>query len=978
MSPLSSLEVPLSIWHANVNGMGPRTEEVRNASADFAVVVLQDTRLRGTRVNAEFWRRHWPGYTAYFYCHDDDGPGSVVLTHQSFRTGLVLRTSVGRQRLISVKLHCRDGRVLRISSLYASQGLLERSLLDLAADAPAWLLVGDFNARHSELGCQSSNDSGELLNSFIEESGAVVLNDPRVPTFSHCSYSFSDCLDWALCSPSISSRLNCRVGTDIGSDHLPLVLASSSGARGRRVPVAPPVRWRTSRVEPRVWDSFCATLGTKLSSIATPVVGPATPELIDRLAEEVECAVTQSADLTLMRSAPTVHSHRLKFPWWLRSLIEERKHLRLLLSRSSPPDPSIRRSLNYLRRAIREAIPAYHRELAERKAKQFSSGPRGEEFWPSVRQWFRTVTPTLPPLQYGSVTAVTAKERADVLGSHLETALSGHQSPEFDAAFLQETEELVTAHRFTQEDTSPDPAPTSAVTGREVAREISRLYSGRAPGPDGISTDMLKHAPFRLAVVLAELFTLSLEVGYVPKRWKQTYVRMLPKPGKVLTRPVDFRPIALTSCVGKVLERLFARRLLLYCDSHQLLPEEQSAFRKKRGPQEQVVLLAQKALQAMNGGEATAVVALDMAKAYDSVWHAGLKRQCLEAFPGPTAKWIWSFLGGRKAAVLEDGFLSEEFGIRAGVPQGSPLSPLLYIFYTRGMPLLRGEGVGSTVYADDIAFWACRLTPLASWRVLEAGLRSLLRWLNQWRMSLSLEKTHLAFFSRRPNWSNADFGTPGFLGLQLEWRTSVTLLGVTLDRQLSLIPHARAIARKLGPRVLELRRLLQANRSIPRWVGLLLHKCLIRPAVTFAAPVLPLCSATAWETFERVERRGLRAATRSRLSTPLDVLAGRAGRTKPLAREVADQGAAFLQRQLAAGNRRLLGAFVPEFPQRHDLVRWDLPLERLCSFLEPDVRRQLGDWLEERGFRGAPSHPGRPSRGRTRTPDVWGVSPLRR
>ena len=974
MSPLSVPFVPFSIWHANVNGMGPRREELRAATANSAVIVFQDTRVRGDLPNAELWTRHWPEYSAYFFSHDHDAPGSVVLVHRSFHHSLEHRESRLRQRLLSVKVRNRDGRDVLVSSLYSAQGPLDRSLLDLAFSAPAAILVGDLNARHLELGCSSSNESGDVLLSFLEERPVVVFNDPNVATFHHTACSFSDCIDWALGSASIASQFGCSVGPDVGSDHLPLMV-SSTRRSAAQTPLTPPVRWRTSRVTD--WEPFRAVLVDRLRRIPWPAGESCSPEEIDRLAEDTERAISESADACLTRSVPRAHSGVLRLPWWLDSLVRERKRVRRLLCRH-PQDSELRRSLSGLRSAIREGIPAYHRELAEHRAKQFASGPRDTHFWPAVKQWSRGVPPAQPPLGQDSQTAVTPRDRARMFGSHMESALGGLTSPTFDDAFFDETTQFVESHSFAESRSAPlDSDPTCVVTAWEVERELRRLHSGRCPGPDGISSDILKNSPIELALALAKLFSLSLEVGHFPTCWKRSFIRMLPKPGKRLTSPADFRPIALTSCVGKVLERIFARRLLHLCDRLQLLPAEQSAFRRNRCAQEQVVLVAQRAIQAMNGGLATAIVALDMEKAYDSVWHSGLIRQAIEIFPAATAKWISSFLLSRRAAVLEEGFLSDFFSVRAGVPQGSPLSPLLYLIFTRSLPLPRGDKEGATAYADDIALWACRQSPAACWARLEGSLHDIERWTKRWRMRLSAEKTQLSFVSRRPNWSAVDFGAPAFLGRSLEWSTSLKLLGVTLDRQLGLIPHCKAVASKVGPRLLELRRLMAANRtSIPRWVGLLLYRCLIRPAITFAAPILPLACPTAWKTLERVERRGIRAATRSRLSTPLPLLQERAAPQKPLVDEVRRQGASFLKRQLAASNARLLEAFRPEIRQRHDLVRWDLPLERLFRFLDDDERNAVRGWLRERGIRDIDYDPGRSSRGRTRTPIIWGISPL--
>ena len=129
-----------------------------------------------------------------------------------------------------------------------------------------------------------------------------------------------------------------------------------------------------------------------------------------------------------------------------------------------------------------------------------------------------------------------------------------------------------------------------------IGNELSRLRGGKAPGPDGISTDLLRAAPFGLAVALASLFTGSLGTGHVPSSWRTSCIRLLPKPGRDLTEPSHYRPVALSSALGKLLERILARRLLVWCERHDLLPAEQSGFRPARDAPEQVVLLAQRAV----------------------------------------------------------------------------------------------------------------------------------------------------------------------------------------------------------------------------------------------------------------------------------------------------------------------------------------------------------------------------------------------
>ena len=140
----------------------------------------------------------------------------------------------------------------------------------------------------------------------------------------------------------------------------------------------------------------------------------------------------------------------------------------------------------------------------------------------------------------------------------------------------------------------------------------------------------------------------------------------------------------------------------------------------------------------MNAGLVTTLVAMDANKAFDSVWHAGLLR-CLRE----------KQFSARTAAVLEDGHLSVIFPLAAGVPQGSPLSPLLYVLYTAEMPLPRGPRTGASVYADDVAMWACGSSPSAALQHIRPIIHRAVQWGRRRRIAFNPTKTQVGFFSCR-------------------------------------------------------------------------------------------------------------------------------------------------------------------------------------------------------------------------------------
>ena len=440
--------------------------------------------------------------------------------------------------------------------------------------------------------------------------------------------------------------------------------------------------------------------------------------------------------------------------------------------------------LRHTRSTLQRELKAHHRSQLEAKARFFSAGPRrqGFQFWAAIKRWFRGPQTDLPPLQtVDGGTAITLRERSEALADHLQRTFGGLTDPSFDEGFWMATEAEVAAddtlqplhahrlcsptlpaHVCTSDDEGadlPDGEPTRPVSPGNVSLLLAKLHPGKAPGLDGLSPNLLRHCPPKLAHILATIFTASLRVGYFPARWRTCAVRMIPKTGKALTSPGDFRPIALCSSIVKLLERIIARRLLAESRQRHLLPAEQSAFLPGHDMTEQLVLLLQRAAQSTNAG-LTTLVALDANKAFDSVWHAGLLR-CLRErqFLAPTRRWISSFLRSRTATLLEDSHLYRRFPVAAGVLQGSSLSPHLYILYTADMPLLRGPLTGASVYADDVALWTSGPSPAAALQRVRPVLHRAVR-----RIAFNPDKTQVVL-SRRSQWPLDSLAPPHLMGV---------------------------------------------------------------------------------------------------------------------------------------------------------------------------------------------------------------------
>ena len=94
------------------------------------------------------------------------------------------------------------------------------------------------------------------------------------------------------------------------------------------------------------------------------------------------------------------------------------------------------------------------------------------------------------------------------------------------------------------------------------------------------------------------------------------------------------------------------------------------------------------------------MISLHISKAFDRVWHKGLLAKLpMFGLHQTPINWIGSFLSDRSIAVRVDGFLSNLHSINAGVPQGSVISPLLFILFINDLLTSAPSSIHS--FADD-------------------------------------------------------------------------------------------------------------------------------------------------------------------------------------------------------------------------------------------------------------------------------------
>ena len=213
----------------------------------------------------------------------------------------------------------------------------------------------------------------------------------------------------------------------------------------------------------------------------------------------------------------------------------------------------------------------------------------------------------------------------------------------------------------------------------EVLRDALRRAHDTSARPDEIHYQLLKHLPDASHLLLLNIFNKIWLSGDFPPDWRKAIIIPIPKPGKDPTNSTNYRPIALTSCICKTMERMINRRLVWYLESHSLLTNLQSEFRSRRSTVDHLVRFETFCREAFIHNQHLVSVFFDLEKAYDTTWKYGIMKD-FHGF-GLLAHlpiFIAHFLKHRSFKVRVGSTFSDSHLPEMGVPQGSIMSVTLF------------------------------------------------------------------------------------------------------------------------------------------------------------------------------------------------------------------------------------------------------------------------------------------------------------
>ena len=716
-----------------------------------------------------------------------------------------------------------------------------------------FLIAGDFNSQSQSWGYDTLDKRGEEIEAWQDENHLILANDlSDEHTFYSRRWHSTTTPDLALCTEDIHKQLNRKVGPQLGgSDHRP-VLLEISGKPPADCPQHP--RWNYKKAR---WGLFA--IRTNELSREITVDG----RNINNVVRDFNASIIKAAKETIPRGVRKNYT-----PYWTPKLQDAQDKLtRAREEAETNPSQENNIKLQQCKAQYLKTKLECTRKSWREKTEKLNMERDTTKMWRLAR--------ALNDEGYREQ-KITLEENNKILMGKIaaDTFAKAYAEESNTTVPRQLKKEMRQEERERRKTAAPD-AMKEDLTMAELKKAIKQLKKKKSPGPDGVTNEMLQHLGNTTMQKLLDIFNLSWRSGQVPQCWKDATMIPVLKQGKNRAKAASYRPISLTSCICKTIERIINQRMQWYLESESIILPEQAAFRRYKSTEDQTTHLAQTIEDAFQAQKVTLTAFIDLQKAFDKMWKDGLLVKLLRSgIQGNMYRWTKSYLHNRRARVLVDGRCGRKVLLRQGVPQGGVLSPTLFILFMNDLVPELPKGIHAALYADDLVLWCTEEYATTATYRMQQALDKLTAWTNTWCVTINKEKSSATLFSLS---TKTKAGHLHLENTPLLYEDQQTYLGVTFDKRLTWKQHVQNAEAKARRKINIMRKLAGTQWGANERILKSVYQGSVRPHLEYGSSSWMTAAQTHQQTLQRVQNQALRIITGAMRSTPIEKMEGTTG-----------------------------------------------------------------------------------------------------
>lgn len=705
------------------------------------------------------------------------------------------------------------------------------------------IFAGDINARHRTLDHGNNNPAGELINQMIRTGNTIHIG----PDFkTYITPRASGTPDIVLTNNKINHNIQLIPGPLTTSDHIPIIIKVS--ASPIQIPVTPRLNFKKAN-----WQNFSNELSTyrQLNLNNQPI--NKIDEQMQKWFTAVQNAMKNNIPLTTHRTLPHPKvTNEIKLIQTVYKNIQNS-------AKNTGWTTQLRTTAKILQNNLTELLKQQRNimweELLNNTEKQYNDPAK---FWKQIKRLMGTDSGNISYILDPHGNKLTSAEaQANEFCRHLQNTFA--ISREDNANFCQDTQHEV--ENFLQNTNSHKPFATidysrlidnnpllKPITRNDVIRQIRSFKNKKAPGNSKINKTILLKLPPNMLDTLKDMFNAALSTGYFPTKFTVALIKMILKQGKQSIHPVNYRPISLLEIVGKTYEKILNSRLKQFLQTNNHNNPQQHAYQNNRGTISAIAITYETIAMTQQERQQCNMISRDISKAFDKVWHNGLKfKLCRLNMPRPFTASLCTFLDNRTAIVQIGNCKTDPFPLKAGVPQGSVLSPTLFNIYTADIGHLQHSDY--CAYADDITQVISHHGASKEFlrRKTVRAIEEINEYERRWKIKTNSAKFQILHISKRNPLPITINGTP------LQYVQSAKLLGLNITCK-GITTHVKQQRNRASNTLRKLRRFKALNPKIK----LHLYKALVLPIIDYPCIPTNTIKTTNWKKLQAIQNRALR------------------------------------------------------------------------------------------------------------------------